>query len=203
MHKPILGKTSKFFEACFATGRWQESTTKTVKLPETKPETFEIFLHWCYTGELVVSEDYDLAEAYDWNNRTRNAAARIYYSRLRALAKFADAHNDISFGNAVSDLLLRTHEDLHILPGHKTISTIYTSLPDNAPLRRLVVDFFHRHGGNPPFEDLRSAQVPHEFMHDLMMSMYKEIRGNGNAPEPTWAHRCDYHLHNESVHRCV
>ncbi|KAK5172962.1 uncharacterized protein LTR77_003084 [Saxophila tyrrhenica] len=51
IHKDLLTSASPFFAAAL-NGKFTESLDQTVRLPEEKPEIFEWFLQWLYTGTL-------------------------------------------------------------------------------------------------------------------------------------------------------
>lgn len=58
LHRDIVCRTSDFFRvAC--NGDWKESADKTVRLEETAPEIFTIYLGWLYTNEVDLSSKRD------------------------------------------------------------------------------------------------------------------------------------------------
>ncbi|KAF2859545.1 hypothetical protein K470DRAFT_300208 [Piedraia hortae CBS 480.64] len=62
IHKELLTSASPFFSAAL-NGNFTEGILQSVKLPEEKPEIFEWFLQWLYTGSLTVPVAGELAPA--------------------------------------------------------------------------------------------------------------------------------------------
>ncbi|KAK1072303.1 hypothetical protein LTR74_002615 [Friedmanniomyces endolithicus] len=56
VHKELLTAASPFFAAALD-GAFAEGLDQSVKLPEEKPEIFEWFLQWLYTGSLTIAQD--------------------------------------------------------------------------------------------------------------------------------------------------
>ncbi|PNS21414.1 hypothetical protein CAC42_1193 [Sphaceloma murrayae] len=54
LHTDLLVATSPFFAAALQ-GHFTESSSQTVTLPEEKPDIFEWFVQWLYTGSLMVA----------------------------------------------------------------------------------------------------------------------------------------------------
>ncbi|KAF7858872.1 hypothetical protein EAF04_008914 [Stromatinia cepivora] len=53
IHKDLICHYSPYFKAAFNSGL-EESITGIMKLPETKPEVFELFYHWLYNQDLEI-----------------------------------------------------------------------------------------------------------------------------------------------------
>lgn len=198
--KAILTRTSEFFKACYASGsQWQEGITKTVTLPETAPDIFEVYLQWLMTGDLVMSDEYDLADASTWDEDQKHKVSTAYHKVLQQLAVFADAHGDACFGNVVVDWLIKTNESLELIPPFTTSGCLYDHFPEHAPIRRLLVDVHHGFASEEVFEAMKLSEGPRELMYDLMMSFRAVAEGKKEVPSPGWADRCHYHVQGAKV----
>jgi hypothetical protein len=58
VHEHLLIEYAEYFRAALEPGRWQEGTTKTVKMPEDKPEVFDLYVSWLYTRTLPTVPDH-------------------------------------------------------------------------------------------------------------------------------------------------
>lgn len=58
IHKELLTSASPFFAAAL-NGAFAEGLDQAVRLPEEKPEIFEWFIQWLYTGSLTVANPQD------------------------------------------------------------------------------------------------------------------------------------------------
>jgi hypothetical protein len=164
IHKELLTAASPFFAAAL-NSTFAEGLDQTVRLPEERPEIFEWFLQWLYSGSLTVP-----GPAY----QVPNLPPQHHHHMLHALTPWtqivqADAASDGDLRNhagspkyfllidlyGLSDRLLTTPLSNHILSSIARLSEATNSVPtpsdtrilyeqirSSAPLRALILDLF-------------------------------------------------------------
>lgn len=105
VHKDLLIAASPFFAAALDENCFTEAQTSTVKLPETKPDIFEWFLQWLYTGTLttapastdpILSPSHTLLDSWlapteaQLDGDLRNSASQPKYFLLLEIWALAD-----------------------------------------------------------------------------------------------------------------
>ena len=117
----VLSTNSDFFQAAFS-GTFLEGLEKKLELPETKPKTFQRFVLWCYTHE-VLDRDEKLMD--------------VQVLDLVDLYVFADFANNTTLQNAVMDLIIDRCRGS--MPCNYPKLTYGCTRAGN-PLRKLTVD---------------------------------------------------------------
>ncbi|USW59572.1 Putative BTB/POZ domain-containing protein [Septoria linicola] len=147
VHKELLTSASPFFAAAL-NSTFAEGMEQTVRLPEEKPESFEWFLQWLYTGTLTVQPTAfnDAAlhnrNAYARNHehqlvRLNNGTAITHHSALYDIHLDGDLRNSQGSPKyfllldlyALSDRLLTTPLSNHILTTIARLSESTNSVP--------------------------------------------------------------------------
>jgi heterogeneous nuclear rnp K-like protein len=157
IHKNLLTSASPFFAAAL-NGTFAEGADQTVKLPEEKPEIFEWFLQWIYTGTLKtpVTDSctilgpngiaLDSAFAMLPSQRARLHMNEDYHAFQRGRAQMLDNYEKRSDGDlrngqgypkyfllldlyALSDRMLTTQLSNHILSTIARLSESTNSVP--------------------------------------------------------------------------
>lgn len=170
-------------------------------LPETRPKTFEIYLQWLHTGDLVLSDKYDLADIEDWDDTKKEHACYTYWRRLKRLVVFADMYGGNKFTNAIADLIPKASETLFQLPSEGLIETIYKKLPKSSPLRRMMVDLYYYDADEDALQSA-SVELPRQFLCDFMVR-YKQLKDEDAIPDPPYeTSLCAYHIHDEMAPKC-
>lgn len=136
---------------------------------------FEIWLHWIYTGDLVLDEDS--------------------YITLISLYILGDHLKDAEFRNIVIDELLRVNARVGYIPGFKTITKALKHLKSNSMLRLLLLRMVAFAFKTNDIEDLRTS-----CSHELCCAVLQEIVQSGLVDpnsEPELSKRCEYHVHED------
>lgn len=142
-------KSSEFLQKC-CNGQWKESSTKTLKLPETDPGVFSAYLQFIYTGELVATDECHLHASKVESDKCsdqgseevkRNIAQRTFLALTKA-AILADMLLDMTFGNTVVDEILKTQDALRFMPSPSNAAEVYSRIAGSSNVKRLMVDFY-------------------------------------------------------------
>lgn len=170
-----------------------------MKLPECEADTFEIYYQWLLEGELVVSDEYDLAHAATWDGERRANANEVYFEHLQKLAIFADSAMDTALNNTVVDLLLRTGEEVGTIPTAELVSVVYSRLPQGSVIRKLLVDIWHGDGSHEAFKNRDKSGYPYQSIFDVLVSFKDGECLHKDVQHAVWSNRCHDHLHDEKV----
>ena len=54
VHTNVLTTSSSKFLNSMLSNDWRETREKRLRLPEMRPEVLEVYLHWMYTGNVVL-----------------------------------------------------------------------------------------------------------------------------------------------------
>lgn len=137
LHTDLLISTSPFFAAALQ-GHFAESNSQTVTLPEEKPDIFEWFVQWLYTGSLMVAGPTNCtppeAEPVIGARRPQDPVKRF---------QIQESHSDGDLRNsqgspkyfllvdlyALSDRLLTTSLSNHIIDTVARLSETTNSVP--------------------------------------------------------------------------
>ncbi|KAK5712992.1 hypothetical protein LTR17_017705 [Elasticomyces elasticus] len=169
VHKELLTASSPFFAAALD-GAFAEGLEQVVRLPEEKPEVFEWFLQWLYTGSLTIAQDgafsasipqhhhhhhipadhpfhahYARAEA-DALARTdgdlRNHQGSPKYFLLIDLYALSDRLLTQPLSNHILTTIARLSETTNSVPTPSDTFILYDGIRESSPLRTLILDLF-------------------------------------------------------------
>lgn len=171
VHKELLTSASPFFAAAL-TSTFAEGLDQTVRLPEEKPEIFEWFLQWLYTGSLTVpstttlippsplplpmhyAQQHPYAHPAAWtythpslrvtndDGDLRNHANSPKYFLLIDLYGLSDRLLTTPLSNHVLSTIARLSEDSNSVPTPSDTRILYTQIRETSPLRALILDLF-------------------------------------------------------------
>lgn len=166
VHKDIICAKSHFFQAA-CSERWLRSTEaeKKIKLPEVDAQVFQQYLSWVY------SDKFDLS---------------TFTSTHKDIPGLESSHRDVAncielylLGDKLDDIGLRdkTMETL-VLNSNSTsrsvtVHRVWSSTPENAPIRRMIVDraialtkrdYFAQH----------LEEYPAEFIKQIALSLFQD-----------------------------
>lgn len=119
----MICATSKFFCAACST-RWLKEGERVIRLPDVQPPEFQVYVHWSYTGDLVVEDDATKAD------RGMNLT-RMYI--------VGDVLDDVKLRNSATRLL----NTLVIAQGFfcpRVIRLIWQNTTTSSSLRRWTID---------------------------------------------------------------
>ena len=203
VHKAVLTKSSDVFKSC-CNGEWKEAKDKVIKLPEVAEETFKIYLHWLYTGTLIVNETVKLEDMQNKDVGIRQDTSRAYHCALVDLAIFADGHGDMAFQNDVINALAEVELKTRVSLSAANIGVLWQQLPAASKTRQFTIDRIRR-VKHKWFVENKDHFVP-EFVLDMML----ELLNKDTCRPESWsegisaAKVCDrYHEHSDKVPKCT
>jgi len=171
LHTDLLTSCSPFFAAAL-NGSFAEATDQTVTLEEEKPETFEWFIQWLYTGTLTtaitpscsstsspsISPPSRHSKSITPNPTTsppilgavsthtdgdlRNSAGSPKYFLLLDLYALSDRLLTSDLSNTILDTIARLSEATNSVPTPSDTYILYDSIRATAPIRTLILDLF-------------------------------------------------------------
>ncbi|KAK4501001.1 hypothetical protein PRZ48_006807 [Zasmidium cellare] len=203
VQKDFLVKSSEFFRgAC--NKEWKEGQTKVIKLPETAPEAFEVYLQYLYTGEIVVSaKEINFPAIDDESDEAQPALEEVSKAQELLMDTYilAEMLLDIDAKNALVDeftWLLRRGRKLLLCP---KIEDLFNATPNTSPMRRVLVDAVAFRIGEAGFRD-SGYEYSNEFLMEVCLALMAVERGdkrNRLRSKPT---RCEYHEHDDAHPQC-
>ncbi|KAK4501030.1 hypothetical protein PRZ48_006836 [Zasmidium cellare] len=201
--KQILTKSSEFFQkAC--NGKWRETRSKMIKLPEADTITFETYLQLLYTGEVVTTDDAPPQVPDDVTEDEASRASRFrFYAAIIDVYLLADMLLDSRSKNKVMDYLIDTTSVVPQFPGMAIIDLAYSRTLPSSKLRRLLVDravFIAE--ANVGYWTDNLTKVPSQFPIDLSMAFMKLAAGRRRPFNPKHLPRCTYHDHDDANPKC-
>ncbi|KAK5133050.1 hypothetical protein LTR08_008255 [Meristemomyces frigidus] len=194
VHKELLTSASPFFAAAL-NGTFAEGLDQSVRLPEEKPDSFEWFLQWLYTGSLTVPHagafgahwghvsqpplDHPMHSNYvrvqsDSMVRTdgdlRNHQGSPKYFLLVDLYALSDRLLTTPLSNHILSTIARLSEATNSVPTPSDTWILYDSIRDNAPLRTLILDLFAYKKTDKLLETHKDEWHP-RFLRDLVVKL--------------------------------
>jgi hypothetical protein len=155
---------SEFFQAALKK-EWAEGQTRTIKLPEEKPELVAQYLDWVYGKGLPTrstKNDCQKGDVYD-------VLAELYALGERLL--------DFTIRNAIIKEMVRftklgdEDEETHWFPNNTATNTIYECTSAASPARRFLVDLFVINGK----PDWIQGALHSELLRDLAKAFLSEL----------------------------
>nr|OQO18170.1 hypothetical protein B0A51_14102 [Rachicladosporium sp. CCFEE 5018] len=162
VHKELLCSASPFFAAAL-NSTFAEGLDQTVRLPEEKPEVFEWFLQWLYTGSLTTPgpayqvphlqtaaqvpgaltpwSSLVLADAQA-DGELRNHAGSPKYFLLIDLYGLSDRLLTTPLSNHILSTIARLSEATNSVPTPSDTRILYEQIRATAPLKSLILDLF-------------------------------------------------------------
>ncbi|KAF7198254.1 hypothetical protein HII31_00610 [Pseudocercospora fuligena] len=163
VHKELLTSASPFFAAAL-NSTFAEGMEQVVRLPEEKPESFEWFLQWLYTGTLTTqpssidpmhnrttyirgpSNTFSAAssplETGHLDGDLRNSAGSPKYFLLLDLYALSDRLLTTPLSNHILSTIARLSESTNSVPTPSDTWILYDTIRDTSPLRTLILDLF-------------------------------------------------------------
>ena len=198
IHKELLTAASPFFAAAL-NGTFAEGLDQSVKLPEEKPEIFEWFLQWLYTGSLSIPHHGNNMQAVALNGamlldhhahanavlahpltaealaqadgELRNSAGSPKYFLLIDLFALSDRLLATPLSNHILSTLARLSESTNSVPTPSDTWILYDGMiPDTSPLRTLVLDLFAYKKTDKLLETHKDEWHP-RFLRDLVVKL--------------------------------
>ena len=185
MHEKIATKFSDFIRAALKI-RWQESTHRTILLPEANPAEFDVFEPFVYTGRV-----YSQAIA----ERTKSNQDDTEYEHLAKLWLLADMLQATTFKDAIVDSLIEKLEPWNKCPS-KVHYQIYTGSAGSSAMRRLLIDIVLREWNDKALEKAAKDWFGQDFFADLAIKQMQR-KGEKRAVDAPYhgEPNCKYHEH--------
>ena len=154
----MICATSKFFRAACST-RWLKDGERVIRLPDVQPPDFQVYVHWSYTGDLVVEDEATKAD------RGMNLA-RMYI--------VGDVLDDVKLRNSATRLLNAAVIAQGFF-GPRVIRLIWANTTNTSLLRRWTVETAVLAMSRKDFAK-NSARFPAEFMSAIAMEALQRVR---------------------------
>ncbi|KAI5204702.1 hypothetical protein E4T39_03475 [Aureobasidium subglaciale] len=192
IHKDLLTAESPFFSAAL-NGAFAEGLDQTVRLPEEKPEIFEWFLWWLYTGSLTTptptnchteprrqrmhgvlglpGQGPPFQHHMTHNDGDlRNTAGSPKYFLLLDLYALSDKLMTTTLCNHIVDTIARLSESTNSVPTPSDTWILYDTIRDNAPMRKLILDLFAYKKTDKLLESHKDEWHP-RFLRELVVKL--------------------------------
>lgn len=195
VHKTFATKSSEFIKAALSHD-WKEAREKRIPLPETEVVTFEGYLHWLYTGQLITDGE-----------------GSILLKQQLQLYILGDFLGDNNFCNQVADDILRLfkHEQVVVGTSCMTFSNVqlaWKHTTQGSPLRDLFLGYVcmqisFKAGKWLSFIEEQRDWLPQGFDSELLKYMATKLANSDVAKtvqitmDPVRTNRCNYHKHEE------
>jgi len=184
VHKNTLCRDSPFFRA--ACGReWKEGQEKKIRLRDTAPEIFNLYVHWLHKENI----DTDLLPD-DESEESRF----LSLGKMLILANFI---GDETLTDKMIDIFLINLEGTTVGIGPDTFNYIWSRTPPNSGIQRLLLDIGAA-GLQPHNIGLLATRYPPE----LTKSLAERFVMDAEKEWPTYEDRCKYHSHKAGEGTC-
>ncbi|KAK5683433.1 hypothetical protein LTS10_004965 [Elasticomyces elasticus] len=189
-HEGLLCEHSGFFKA--ALGRaWKEGNERKVLLPEDRPEVFELFFCFIYSGRLYLK---DRTQDYvDDDGDCRD----VEYHKIGHAWLLADKLQSCTMKDALTDCLANKVMSEECVPTgmHRQL---HEGASNTAGLKRMLVDFAVRYWDDDSFEEYDIGNSPGSFTQDLLAALARGRQKGRAGQERPWENEdCYYHDHGE------
>lgn len=192
VHKELLTAASPFFAAAL-NSTFAEGLDQIVRLPEEKPESFEWFLQWLYTGTLTIQPSAPSQVFHSRSNTLnyhtshptpthssqidqhldgdlRNSAGSPKYFLLLDLYALSDRLLTTPLSNHILTTLARLSETTNSVPTPSDTWILYDTLPPSSPLQHLILDLFAYKKTDKLLETHKDDWHP-RFLRDLVVKL--------------------------------
>ena len=147
-------------------GNWTESQERVVRLPEDKPEIFELYLELLYTNQIPV-----VGIEKDSYTTQFMALTRLYVLSERLC--------DVKSKNSIVAAMIAGNTDSGIFPIGHSIRELYSETPANSPARRLYARLFAS-SARPEMLENNHEGLLDDFWFDITHGFIK-LRGPGQT----------------------
>ncbi|WPG98125.1 Hypothetical protein R9X50_00091100 [Acrodontium crateriforme] len=190
VHKELLTAASPFFAAAF-NGSFAEGLDQVVRLPEERPEIFEWFLQWLYTGTLTTpiagsfgsnvstpTSQFELSlnqlvapdTMMQMDGELRNSAGSPKYFLLIDLWAFSDRMLTTPLSNHILSTIARLSESTNSVPTPSDTCILFDTIREEAPIRTLILDLFAYKKTDKLLETHKDEWHP-KFLRELVVKL--------------------------------
>ena len=203
LHPQIICDRSKFFAAA-SSERWK-GPEEPIRLPEDSPETFNAYLKCIYQGQLPENMNEQCAPAAcdDDNEKALQGMVQMYH--------LSDKLGDLKTANIVIDALRKYCLQAKIVPPSTIVRLVYTSTPNNSPLRRLMCDYYVHLGHEFLLKDDSHDKLPKDFLLEVVKEYWRLLDAASlktrlcdllGVDIESEERECHYHQHDDSCPPC-
>lgn len=202
VHKDILLKRSVFFRDDVSYNTKDTGMTK-VFLLDTKPTTFEAYLHWAYSDNVAVATPGK-------KNAKLGDGEKIH--RCFGLYVLAHQLKDVRMKVRLADMIEKAFDRHGNPPSLQTVELVYDKLPSESKLRLLILDKCGgrthtacEHSQGCVYADWLLKQwdsLPLDFVKDLLRVRLGAGCGSRAGLRLEGQFHCQYHEHNEEMPHC-
>ena len=175
IHQELLAACSEHFRNTLK-GPIQEGRDSEMMLTNVTKGTFEVFMHWLYSHELLDN---------------------LQTSQLFALYAFAARYQIPSLQKVSMNAYFIEYTDSDHLPTYETVIEAFELFPETSPICKFLVDIycdgFRPSCDNDQEKQLRS-KLPHKFLVNCLLKS-SELRHAVGDGDPCELDPCDYHEH--------
>ena len=188
----IICESSKFFKAA-TTGPWKESSEKIVRLPEADAHIFGIYIGWLHTAILDLSKTPDDLPLPQYSEDVPDGIVGNIRTIIVDSYILGDMSQDSEFCNDVVDDFIRLTEEMNSLPDVGALAAIWTKLPQQSTMRKLLVDYFSADIKISTF--LEDAHMyPTEFILEIAKAGIRDGDVGKDARKPSSRGEGFYHM---------
>jgi hypothetical protein len=163
VHRSVLKTSSSKFLKRMLSNDWRETREKRLSLPETRPWILEVYLHWMYTGHVVL--EHSPAEA-----------DTVLLVEIYLLGDYLD---DMVFCDTIVEKLVELSQGpKHKLPSGTAVRLAWSKTSVDSPLRAVVKELFLGVAIYSALEALlNNDDFPYEFILDILSSSVENNNG--------------------------
>ena len=176
-HESFLTCRSEFFRRA-VNGRWEESETRIVKLPEDSPKTFALYIDCAYTNQISSdSVERNPSKKAESNTKENTDLIRAEIWDLVHVYILAEKLLDGTTRNIVIETLFKLFHlrNTPFRPSGKMINKLYRNTPETSPLRCFLVDLSLNYA---PVKLRKKIDVlPKEYLLDLAIALQARATG--------------------------
>jgi hypothetical protein len=178
LHQDAVCDMSKFFKAA-CSKRWVEGQEKLVRLPEAKPEVFQEYCKWIYSGTIDVGR---LTPQGEQKSRTAE------HSMLINLFLLADSLDDRQLRKVATQEMSKCLDIFDTLPSPIKLETIWSSTLPGSLYRKMLVDYTVARTDRDSLAKIW-ATYPQEYTQEVAIAAlrkatittWKSLAGDGSA----------------------
>jgi hypothetical protein len=173
-HESFLTARSEFFRRAM-NGNWEEATTRVVKLPDDKSDTFGLYLNAIYTGELTtIRKTREQLATLSHDEFKMHIMAE--YQEIFLLYVLAEKLQDrVTKNAAITAVLavsrLRSADNYWTTPSVDIVNTVYTGTPRSSPARRLITDMWSTYSVRHLVWTFYHAKVHKDWVNDMIEAL--------------------------------
>lgn len=188
VHEKLVRTNSKFFDTTL-NKKWKEGQERVVKLPETAPRDFKIWVKFLYTGRVFLRDDRAQVVMEDGTFESEE------YGVWDSCYALGDFLQDTDFKDALIDALIEGMATTVDYP-LEVANCIYPYSGKGSAHRSLAIDVLVNIWDRKLYKTLSH---PQEFLQDVLIEIGPKLEeGIGNVPGKVFfkgINTCKYHDH--------